>query len=189
MRRAISFLAIVVTGLSSACATTGPVHRGAGLQDIHAATVSALERDGYKCEASPDMSWQTCTHPEQTDFGFAYLPPSNMLQVWSSFSRDDDGLDPRWHTGSCEPLGHDIATINAETIVKLVCDDKTFRFEMSTWVPENGLTDDDVRAYFGVFRDVIGETIQRRGFLPAHDAAAAGDDHGTPATPAAPGAI
>jgi hypothetical protein len=162
-----------------------PVHRGASLQDIHTAAVSVVERDGYKCEPSPDLSWQTCTHPELTDFGFAYLPRSNMLQVWSSFSRDDEGLAARWRSGACEPLGHDIATINGETIVKIVCEEKTFRFEMSTWIPENGLSDDDLHSYFGVFRDVIGETIQNRGFLPPHDPPAAA----TSAPAAGPGAI
>jgi hypothetical protein len=185
MLRVAVFPAVVVTAFVGACASTSPVHRGATLQDIHTAAVLAIERDGYKCEASPDMSWQTCTHPEQTDFGFAYLPPSNMLQVWSSFSRDDDGLDARWQTGSCEPLGHDIGAINGETIVKLVCDEKTFRFEMSTWIPEHGLTEDDLRAYFGVFRDVIGETIQRRGFLPSRGTT----PDATPTPAAAPGAI
>jgi hypothetical protein len=167
MRRLSRIVAVVPCLLVVGCATSTPVRRGAAVHDIHNAAVSALERDGYHCEASPDLSWQTCTHAEQTDFGFAYLPSSNMLQAWSSFSRDDQGLDPRWRTGSCEPLGADIAAINGETIVKLVCDEKTFRFEMSTWVPQHGLTDDDLRAYFGVFRDVIGETVQRRGFLPS----------------------
>ena len=189
MRRPALPLVVAATALSGACATSMPVHRGAALQDIHTVAVSVVERDGYKCEASPDLSWQTCSHPEETDFGFAYLPRSNMLQVWSSFSRDDEGLDPRWRTGPCEPLGHDIGTINSETIVKLVCDEKTFRFEMSTWIPENGLSDDDLRAYFGVFRDVIGETIRGRGFLPSGDAApaAAPDAAGAPADK--PGAI
>jgi hypothetical protein len=179
---------VVVVGGAAACASTAPVHRGASAQDIHTAAVSVVERDGYTCEASPDLSWRTCTHPEQTDFGFAYLPASNMLQVWSSFSRDDDGLHPRWRSGPCAPLSDDVAGINSETIVKLVCDDKSFRFEMSTWVPEHGLTDDDLRAYFGVFRDVIGETIQRRGFLPANSDAPASVDATAPSAAAtAPG--
>ncbi len=171
MRRTVLTLALVPTALTAACATSTPVHRGATLQDIHTAAVSVVEREGYRCEPSPDLSWQTCTHPEQTDFGFAYLPRSNMLQMWSSFSRDDEGLSPRWRTGPCEPLGNDIGAINGETIVKLVCDEKSFRFEMATWIPEHGLTDDDLRSYLGVFRDVIGETIRGRGFLPSSDGA------------------
>jgi len=174
MRRC-SLSLLVVLALSSSCATPAVVRRGAPPQDIHGAAVAVVEREGYKCEASPDLSWRTCTHPEQTDFGCAYLPASNMLQVWSTFSRDDEGLHPRWRSGPCAPLGADVAGINAETIVKIVCDDKSFRFEMSTWVPEHGLTGDDLRAYFGVFRDVIGETIQRRGFLPGPASVDAGD--------------
>lgn len=187
MHRLLLPLAVFATALVSACATSAPAHRGATLQDIHTAAVSVVERDGYKCEPSADLSWQTCTHPERTDFGFAYLPRSNMLQVWSSFSRDDEALNARWRSGPCEPLGHDIGTINGETIVKLVCEEKTFRFEMSTWIPENGLSDDDLRAYFGIFRDVIGETIQSRGFLPPHDAPVAAPAAAPADAAAAPG--
>lgn len=170
MRRTALRLVIVATALSGACATPTPAHRGASLQDIHTVAVNLVERDGYKCEASPDLTWQNCTHPEKTNFAFAYLPQSNMLQVWTSFTRDDAGLNPRWRTGSCTPLGSEIGKINSETIVKLVCDETTLRFEMATWVPENGLSDDDLSAYFGLYRTVIGETIRGRGFLHSSDA-------------------
>jgi hypothetical protein len=158
---------LFLSALVSACATPSVVHRGAAPQQIHSAAVAVVEGEGYRCEASPDLSWRTCSHPERTDFAFAYLPASNMLQVWSSFSRDDEGLVTRWRTGACEPLGTDIGAINSETIVKIVCDNASFRFEMSTWVPEKGLTETDLRAFFGIFRDVISETIQQRGFLPS----------------------
>jgi hypothetical protein len=165
-------LIVALVGLAAGAGGMGcgtvlpPVHRGNDRATIHAAVVAAATEDGYRCAPSPDLSWQSCRHADAADLGFAYLPVSNLLQLWSIFSRDDPGLHPRWRTGSCAGVDAEVGRINAETIVKIVCEERTLRFEMTTWIPSRGLGDDDLRAWFAVFRDILAETIVGRGFLP-----------------------
>jgi hypothetical protein len=151
--------------LTTACATTS-VRRGASPANIHDGVRDVLVDEGYTCKAGPDLSFFNCTHPEKTDLGFAYLPASNLLQLWTVFSRDDEGLVPRWKTGPCEPLAAEISKNNDEVVSKLVCAEKSFRFEVVTWVPEGGLSNADIAGAIDVFRTIVGESIRSRGFLP-----------------------
>jgi hypothetical protein len=159
--------ACAVGALLGGCASPAPVvRRGVDRDAIHAALAAVAMAEGYRCAASPDLRWQTCRHDDLADLGFAYLPASNLLQLWSIFSRDDPGLHPRWRAAACASVDGELARINAETIVKVVCDERTLRFEMSTWIPSCGLPAEDVRAWFAVFREIVAETIVVRGFLP-----------------------
>ena len=158
--------------------------RGADRASIHGVLAAAARDEGYACVAAPDLSFHACTHDARIDLGFAYLPASNLVQLWSIFSRDDPGLHPRWRHGPCADIDGAVGRINAETIVKVVCEERTLRFEMTSWTPARGLEVDDVHAWFGVFREIVGETIATRGLLndgaadgapapTAHDAVAA----------------
>ena len=159
-------LALVgAAALTTSCATT-QVRRGENPANIHAGIRDVLVGEGYECKPSPDLSFFNCTHPEKTDLGFAYLPSSNLLQVWTVFSRDDEGLVERWRTGPCEPLAAEIGKNNDEVVTKLVCTEKSFRFEVVTWLPEGGLTNADIAGAIDVFRTIVGESIRGRGFLP-----------------------
>ena len=185
MRLSSLSLAAAVLGVAavSACATTSPLHRSAPAPVIHSSVEELLESNGYTCEPSPDRSSFACTHPEVTDISYAYLPASNLLQLWASFSRDDDGLAAKWRTGSCDDINQDVGSINDELVIKLVCTPKLLRFEMVTWVPDGGLGTDDVTGLVSVFSTVIGETIRARLLAPA-DAAPAADAAAAAPTPA-----
>jgi hypothetical protein len=160
---AVTALLVVIV---SACATVSPAHRGASMPDIHAVISKVLTKDGYTCEPSPDRSSFACTHPEVTDVSFAYLPQSNLVQIWAVFSRADEALDARWRSEDCDVVHKDVNAVNDEVIIKFVCTPKSLRFEMVTWVPDGGLNADDVQGFVGVFRAVIGEVIRDR-MLPA----------------------
>lgn len=127
---------------------------------------SVMTGDGYACEPSPDRSAFSCTHEDRTDLSFAYLPQSNLVQVWAVFSRSDDGLDPRWQGEACDGVHKDVNAVNDELIIKLVCTPEVLRFETVTWVPDGGLNGEDVRGFTKVFETVIGEVIRDR-MLPA----------------------
>jgi hypothetical protein len=175
MRLSSLSLAAAVLGVAavSACATTSPLHRSAPAPVIHTFVEELLESQGYTCEPSPDRSSFACTHPEVTDISFAYLPASNLLQMWASFSRNDDGLAAKWRTESCDDVHQDVGSINDELVIKLVCTPKLLRFEIVTWVPDAGLGADDVTGLVNVFSTVIGETIRARLLAPAETPAAA----------------
>lgn len=172
-----AFLAAVVAIVAAGCASA-PVHRGVTAPNIHQAISEVLVADGYVCKPSPDRAWVDCTHAEMADVSFAYLNASNMLQVWSLFNRKgDEGLAAKWRADTCDGVVADIAAINDETIIKVVCTTPSLRFETTTWVPDAGLSNDDLRGIFGVFTAVLGETIRGRGFL---------NEEATPAEPAVP---
>jgi len=133
---------------------------------IHDVFAGVMTEEGYSCEPSPDRSSYACTHPEVTDVSFAYLPQSNLVQIWAVFSRADEALDARWRTEDCDVVHKDVNAVNDEVIIKFVCTPKSLRFEMVTWVPDGGLNTEDVKGFIGVFRAVIGEVIRDR-MLPA----------------------
>jgi hypothetical protein len=147
------------------------------MTDIHGVFAGVLTRDGYTCEPSPDRSSYACTHPEVTDVSFAYLPQSNLVQIWAVFARADEALEARWRAEDCDVVHKDVNAVNDEVIIKFVCTPKSLRFEMVTWVPDAGLSAEDVTGFSGMFRAVIGEVIRDR-MLPAA-APGAGADGGT----------
>lgn len=169
------FAAAVVAAaavVTSSCATI--VRRGESLAHIHAGIRDALVAESYECKPSPDMSYFNCTHPEKLDLNFAYLMNSNLVQLWAVFSREDETLVSRWRTGPCEPLASEVSRYNEEVVTRLVCTEKSFRFEMVTWVPEGGLSNGDIAGTIDVFRTIVVESIRSWGFLPATDASPAG---------------
>jgi len=168
-----SIVAALALGVLATACASAPVRRGGTADDIHAAVVEAAATEGYKCVDAPDRSVRTCTHPDLTDVSFAYLPASNLLQVWTVFRRDDDALVPEWRSGSCDPLAASIAKLNDGTVLKLVCAEDSYRFELESWVPENGMTEADLVSLFRLFRAVVAENITSGGFLAPKDGAAA----------------
>jgi hypothetical protein len=169
MRFSASFavlVAVLILAIVPACATGSAARRGAAPAVIHGLFADVLTADGYTCEPSPDRSSYACTHDETTDVSFAYLPQSNLVQVWAVFSRADEALDARWRSEDCDAVHRDVNGVNDEVIIKFVCTPKSLRFEMVTWVPDDGLGADDVKGFVGVFRAVIGEVIRDR-ILPA----------------------
>lgn len=165
-KRVLATVTAFLIVLVSACASVSPARRGAAMPDIHAVIAKVLTKDGYTCEPSPDRSSYACTHPEVTDVSFAYLPQSNLVQVWAVFSRADEALDARWRGEDCDVVHKDANAVNDEVVIKFVCTPKSLRFEMVTWVPDGGLNAEDVKGFVGVFRAVIGEVIRDR-MLPA----------------------
>jgi hypothetical protein len=166
----------ILSCLLPACAGVSAAHRGAPLPAIHEVVAEVMTADGYSCEPSPDRSSYSCTHPEITDVSFAYLPQSNLLQMWAVFRRDDEALEAKWQSEDCDVVHRDVNAVNDEVIIKFVCTPKSLRFEMVTWVPDAGLSGDDVKGFSGMFRAVIGEVIRDR-MLPAEGGASA--DGGT----------
>jgi hypothetical protein len=166
-------LVAVASLFTAACGSSLPLRRGAPVTTIHQVAVGVAEGEGYRCKASPDLSWYGCTHDELTDLNFAYLSNSNLMQVWATFTREDEALSPAWRTGSCEPLAAEIHKSNNNLITKLVCEEKAFRFETSTWIPEGGYSEADIAGLFDVFRQIVGEAIRGGTFLQSTEGPAA----------------
>lgn len=175
MRSISSALAFAVVAAGTVGCATPTLVRGAAAPAIHGEVKRILEAEGYACKPSPDRSWDDCVHPDLFDISYGYLPRSNMLQLWTTIGRlDDEGLVPKWRAPGCAGVAEDVASINDQSIIKIICTPDSVRFEQVTWVPDHGFTDDDVHGIADIFRAVIGETIRDRGFLLKDQAADSG---------------
>jgi hypothetical protein len=147
------------------CASTSVVRRGQGRDDIHGGFARVLGSLGYACESSPSKEAVICTHAEAVDFTVAYLPHNNNLQIYAGFARSTDvTLADRWR-GDCAAVLEDVNRINAEYIPKLSCEEDNLFFTFYTWVPDNGLTDDDIRALHRVLSGSVSDAIHASGML------------------------
>jgi len=160
-----SVVAVATAALLAGCGTTQPLHRGATQPAIHDVMTRLLVGDGYDCKPSADRSWVDCVHPTEPNVSFAYMSLSNTLTVFTTFSRLDTDIDARWRADTCAGVVDEVKAINDETIVKFGCHPKTLNFEMLTWVPDAGLSDDDLHGFVGVFVASVAEVISTRGLL------------------------
>ncbi len=169
VRVATSAVALVLATVEFAwlpgCATS-PIRRGDNAVSIHGALKRTLETEGYVCGFNPDKSVLSCESAQLLDLNLAYLPTSNFVQVWATFTRNDDTLVSAWRSGPCAPVQTHIDRINGESISKIVCTDDSYRFEYFLWVPDAGLSDDDVHAFVDVLRAVVAEQLNS-GFIKA----------------------
>jgi hypothetical protein len=180
-RLSISFVVAVCT--LAACATPAIIRRGMTRADINARLTDALTRYNYTCGPAQDPDQVFCAHPDNLDFSFAYLPQSNTLQIYAGFERStDDGLTETWR-GDCAAVHAKVNEVNATYLPKLTCEGDFLYFTFYTWLPEGGLTEDDIEALFALLDSAVGDGISASGMLkrdnpapavtPAADAAAA----------------
>lgn len=150
---------LVALAFSLSCATTPTLHRGAPPLAIMSEVERVVVEDGYTCAASPARDVLHCGHPKLYDLSFAYLPASNYLHIYSSFDRlTDEGFADLWR-GSCEQTLPEVNNVNATFISKVTCEDNFIFFVFYAWIPDNGLTDDDLRGLTGVARAAITDAI------------------------------
>lgn len=170
--RVLSFcIAPLALSLFVGCASASVLHRGQGRPDVHAGFSRVLGEMGYACEDSPNKEAVVCTHPEEVDFTAAYLAHNNNLQIYAGFVRStDETLADAWR-GDCAAVLAAVNRINAEYIPKLSCENDNLFFTFYTWVPDNGLTEDDIRSLMRVLSASVSDAIQASGMLKPEQAA------------------
>jgi hypothetical protein len=163
-------LAVLIALVLSSCATTPELRRGTPMLAIMAEIERVVVEDGYTCRPSPSREVLHCSHEKFYDLSFSYLPESNYLHIYSSFDRKtDEGFADLWR-GACVDTLPDVNQVNANYISKVTCEDDRIFFVFYTWVPDNGLTDDDLRGMTGVVRAAITDAVHAAKMLKPDDA-------------------
>jgi hypothetical protein len=178
----LSSLALVAAA-SIGCASASPaLRRGAEQADVFGEMKRVLNGHGFTCATSPDMTYLECRHPDAADLSFEYNASVNVIQGWTAFARkEDEALADAWR-GDCGPAREKIEEINKGYIVKLFCNEQNIVMVFHTWLPERGLTDDDVASWANAMHAMIAETIRASQMLKEDAPPAAAPPAAPPAT-------
>jgi hypothetical protein len=148
-----------------ACATPAAISPGMTRAHINDRLAHVLHGQNYQCGPGEIPDQLYCRHPDNLDVSFAYLPQLHTLQIYVGFERStDDGLNDLWR-GDCAQVHAKINEVNAGYLTKLTCEGDLLYFTFYSWLPEGGMSEQDVTGLLQIVDDAVGDAIKASGML------------------------